>query len=82
MAILWHLFVTDLQKPDIIVHFCNSILLHFYNLHIQLYVLANLSSYSKTFEVAALKSNSNRRLICTVSIRERKFQALSKMDIT
>ena len=30
----------DLQKPDIIVHFSNSILLHFYNLHTQVYVLA------------------------------------------
>ena len=30
------IIVCDLRKPDILVHFSNSILLHFYNLHTQM----------------------------------------------
>ena len=48
----------DLQKPDIIVHFWNSILLHFYNLNNQMYVLAKFQlRILKAHEVTALQSN-------------------------
>jgi len=51
----------DLWKPDIIVYFSNSILLHFYNLHTRMYVLAKFQlRILKAFEVMALQSSSNR----------------------
>ena len=43
------------RKPDIIAHFSNSILLHFYNLHTQMYVLAKFQlRILKAFKVTAL----------------------------
>ena len=74
----------DLRKPNIIAHFSNSILLHFYNLHTQMYVLAKFQLYVlKAFEVTALQSNSNRKidLYSKHSHRENKLQALPKTDV-
>ena len=65
--------MTGSEKPDIIAHFSNSILLHFYYLHTQIYVLAKFQlRILKAFEVTALQSTvaEIERLICTVSIRK------------
>ena len=73
----------DLRKPNIIAHFSNSILLHFYNLHTQMYVLAKFQLYIiKAFEVTALQSNSNRKIDLYSKHRESKLQALPKTDVT
>ena len=73
----------DLGKPDIIAHFSNAILLHFYNLHTQMYVLAKFQlRILKAFEVIALKSNSNRKIDLYSKLRENKLQALPKTDVT
>ena len=73
----------DLRKPDIIAHFSNSILLHFYNLHTQMYVLAKFQlRILKDFEVTALQSNSNRKIDLYSKHRENKLQALPKTDVT
>jgi len=70
----------DLQKPDIIVHFSNSILLHFYNLHTQMYVLARFQLHTlKTIEVTALQS---RKINLYSKQRENKLQVLTKTGIT
>jgi len=54
-------YVTGSAKPDIIEHFSNSILLHFYNLNTQMCVLAKFQlCVLKAFEVAALQSSRNR----------------------
>ena len=59
LAYMW----PDLRKPDIIAHFSNYILLYFYNLHTQMYVLAKFQLHIlKAFEVTALQSNSNRKI--------------------
>jgi len=73
----------DLRKPDIIAHFSNSILLHFYNLHTQMYKLAKFQlRILKAFEVTALQSNSNRKIDLYSKHRENKLQALPKTDVT
>ena len=72
-----------LQKPDIIAHFSNSILLHFYNLHTQMYVLAKFQLYIlKGFEVTALQSNSNRKIDLYSTPAENTLKALHKTDVT
>ena len=64
----------DLQKPDIIVHFSNSILLHFYNLHTQMYMLAKFQlRILKALEVTALQSSSNRKIDLYSKHRENKL---------
>ena len=70
-------------KSDIIVHFLNSILLHFYKLHTQIYVLAKFElRILKAFEVTALKSSSNRKIDLYSKHRGNKLQALPKMNVT
>ena len=55
----YHNMWPDLWKPDIIAQFSNSILLHFYNLHTQMYVLAKFQlCILKAFAVTALQSRS------------------------
>ena len=64
----------DLQKPDIIVHFSNSILLHFYNLRTQMYMLAKFQlRILKALEVTALQSSSNRKIDLYSKHRENKL---------
>ena len=74
------------SKPvicDIIAHFSNSILLHFNNLHTQMYVLAKFQlRVLKAFEVTALQSSSNKKIDLYSKHRENKLQALIKMDET
>ena len=73
----------DLRKPDIIAHFSNSILLHFYNLDTQMYVLAKFQLFIlKAFVVTALQSNSKRKIDLYSKHRENKLQALPKTDVT
>ena len=62
-----------MRKPDIIAHFSNSILLHFYNLHTQMYVLAK-------FQLYILKVY--RKIDLYGKHMENKLQALPKMDVT
>jgi len=70
----------SLQKPDIIVHFSNFILLHFHNLHTQMCVLAKFQPcILKAFEVTALQSHTTERSICTVlSKRKINYRCLLK----
>jgi len=73
----------DLQKPDIMVHFSNSILVHFYNLHTQMCVLAKFQlRILKAFEVTVLQSSSNRKINLYRKYRENKLQVLTKTDVT
>ena len=73
----------DLQKPDIITHFSNSILLHFYNLHTQMYVLAKFQlRILKPFEVTVLQSSSNRKIDFYSKHRKNTLQAFFKTDVT
>ena len=82
VAVQKHLW-PDLQKPDIIAHFSNSILLHFYNLHTQMYVLGKFQLHIlKAFEVTALQSSSNKKIDLYSEHRENKLQALPKTDVT
>ena len=62
-------YVTGSAKTRHNSTFSNYILLHFYNVQTQMYVLTKFQlCIQKAFEVTALQSSSNRRLICTVSI--------------
>ena len=75
--------MTGSEKPVIIAHFSNSILLHFYYLHTQIYVLAKFQlRILKAFEVTALQSNSNKKIDLYSKHRENKLQALTKTDVT
>ena len=72
-----------LWKPDIIVHLSNSILLHFYNLHTQMYLLVKFQlRILKAFEVTALQSSSNRKINLYSKYREYKLQALTETYVT
>ena len=62
------LIVTGSAKPDKTVHFSNSILLHFYNLHTQMYVLAEFQLC--ILKLQPYKVAATERSICTVSIRK------------
>jgi len=66
--------VTGSAKTDIIAHFSNSILLHFYNLHTQMYMLAKFQLHIlKALEVTALQSSSNRKINLYSKHRENKL---------
>ena len=76
------LYVTRSAKPDIIVHFSNSILLHFYNLKTQMYLPVKLQlripMKLQPYKVAAIE-----RSICTVSIGKINYRCLLKwMQLT
>ena len=74
------LFVTG---PDIIAHFSNTILLHFYNLPTQLCVLAEVSAlYFKSFWSYSPTSSSNRKIDFYSKYRENKLQTLTKTNVT
>ena len=63
--------------------FSNSILLQFYNLTTQMYMLAKFQlRILKAFEVTALQSNSNRKVDLYSKYRENKLQALTKTNVT
>ena len=73
----------DLQKPDIYSAFSNSFLLHFYNLHTQIYVLVKFQfCILKSFKVTALQSSSDRKIDLYSKYRKNKLQALTKTDVT
>ena len=73
----------DLRKPDIIAHFSNSILLYFYNLHTQLYMLAKFQlRILKASEVTALQSSNNRKIDLWSKHRENELYMLPKVDVT
>ena len=63
--------------------FSNSILLHFYNLHTQLYVLAKFQlNILKTFEATVLQISRSRKIDLYSKYRENELQALTKADVT
>ena len=75
---------SDLQKPDIIVHFSNLILLHFCNLHTYVYVLAKFFSFifQELLKLQPYKVAVTERSICTVSIEKNKLHVFTKTHTT
>ena len=76
-------YVTGSAKTRHNSAFSNYILLHFYNVQTQMYVLAKFQlRILKSFEVSALQSSSNRKINLYSKYRENKLQVLPKTDVT
>jgi len=73
----------DLQKPDIIAHFSNSIY-YIFVIYIPkcTYVLKFQFHIPRTFEVTALQDSSNRKIDLNSKYRENKLQVLTKTNVT
>ena len=71
------------KKPDLMVHFSNSLLLNIFNLLSQVYCLAKFQPHIPlTFGVTALQSSNNRKIDLYSKYCENKLQALPNMVVT
>ena len=75
--------MTRYVKPDIMLHFSNSLLLNIYNLLGQVYALAKFHPcMPTTFGVTTLQSSNNRKIDLYSKYWENILQAITKMAVT
>ena len=65
------------------MHFSISILLYFYNLHTQMYVVAKFQLHiPRSFKVTTLQDSSNRKINLYSKYQENKLPVVIKTDVT
>ena len=77
------LMLPYLQKPGIMAHFTNSLLLNIFTLLSQVNALAKFQPcMSATFEITPLQNSNNRKIDLYSKYWENKLQLLTKMAVT